>query len=55
MYTDDTTVHSAIVTGVTDPDDLERLVLSHAPRFRSRPSFLARNDAEYDYCILGDC
>lgn len=24
----------AVITGVTDPDDLERLILSHTPRFR---------------------
>ena len=24
----------AVITGITDPDDLERLVLAHTPRFR---------------------
>ena len=36
----------AVITGVSDPDDLERLVLAHTPRFRRLVDAAERRVAE---------
>jgi len=36
----------AVITGIEDPDDLERLVLSHTPRFRRLIEAAERRIAE---------